>query len=179
MQLKQAYSCVTLLIWFCIGKRSLILNVLAYFVKLVPKQNNYLFVHANQEVDNSVDVDNNGQFEPETEEAEECINETVQEDEDNNVDNDDDNDDDKSKKDKEQNDYYDNKEPAREEEDDDEMGNGNNCDSVDDETITINEQNDDDEAEQEKWYCKAKFMLDWINKFTRRHCVHPGIYFKG
>ena len=51
-----------------------------------------------KEVDNAVDVDNDGQFEPETE-AEEFVVETVQEDEDNN--NDDDDDDDESKKDEE------------------------------------------------------------------------------
>ena len=30
-----------------------------------------------------------------------------------------------------------------------------------------------DEAEQRKWYAKEKFMLDWVNKFSPTHCVHP------
>ena len=100
-----------------------------------------------EEIDNSVEVDNDSQFEPETE-AEEFIVETVEEDEDNN--NDDDDDDDESKKDEEQNDYFDDKELALEEEDDndDEMDNNNNDDSVDDETI--NEDDDDDKVELEK-----------------------------
>ena len=52
------------------------------------------------------------------------------------------------------------------------MGNDNDDDSVDGETI--NEENEDDEVEQEKWYYRANFMLDWVNKFSRSYCVHPG-----
>ena len=52
------------------------------------------------------------------------------------------------------------------------MGNDNDNVSVDDETI--NEQDDDDKIEQEKWYYKAKFMLHLINKFSQRHYVHSG-----
>ena len=63
--------------------------------------------------------------------------------------------------------------PEGEDDNDEEMDNNNDDDSVDDETI--NEDDDDhyDKVEQEKWYYKAKFMLDWINKFAQRHCVHP------
>ena len=81
-------------------------------------------------------------------------------------------DEDESKKDDEQNDYFDDKEPALEEEDNDEMSNDEDDDSVDD--GTINEQDDDNEVEQEKWYYKVKFILDWVNKFSRTHCVYPG-----
>ena len=63
-----------------------------------------------KEVDNSIDIDNDGQLESETK-AEEFVVETVQENEDNNNNDDDDND--ESKKDEEQNDYYDDKEPAQ------------------------------------------------------------------
>ena len=84
-----------------------------------------------KEFDNTIDVDNDSQFEPETE-AEEFVVETVEEDEDNNNDdadhdddNDDDNDDDDEKKEKKENDkhsgYCDDKEPAPEEQDDAEM----------------------------------------------------------
>ena len=52
------------------------------------------------------------------------------------------------------------------------MSNDNDGESVDDETI--NEVDDDDEVEQERWYYKAKFMLDWVNKFPQTHCVHSG-----
>ena len=123
-----------------------------------------------KEVDNSVDVDNDGQFEPETK-SEEFVVKTVEEDEDNN--NDDDDNDDEREKDEEQNNYFDGKELAREEEDDtnNEMGNDNDDDSVDDETI--DEEDDDDEVKQEKWYYKAKFMLDWVDKFAQRNCVYP------
>ena len=40
-------------------------------------------------------------------------------------------------------------------------------DSVGDETIK--EQDDNNKVEQEKWYYKAKSMLDWVNKFS---CTH-------
>ena len=124
-----------------------------------------------EEIDNSVEVNSDGQFETERE-PEEFVVETVEEDEDN--DNADDDDDNESKKDEEQNDYYDDKDPAPalEEEDDNEIGNDNDNDSVDDETI--NEDDNTDEVEQEKWYYKEKFMLDWINRFAQTHCVHPG-----
>ena len=124
-----------------------------------------------KEVDNTVDVDNNGQIHPETE-AEGFVVNTVQEDDNDNDDNSDDDDDNKNKKDEDQNDYYDDKEPAPEEEDDNEMGNDNNDDSVNDKTI--NEQDVDDKVEQENWYYKAKFMLDWVNTFSQRYCVHSG-----
>ena len=52
------------------------------------------------------------------------------------------------------------------------MSNEKDGDSVDDETI--NEQVDNNKVKQEKWYYKAKFMLDWVNKFSRTHCIHPG-----
>ena len=120
-----------------------------------------------EEIDNSVEVDNDGQFKPETEPGEFVVK-TAEEDEDN----DDDDDGDKSKKDEEKNDYYDNRDPAPEEEDDNELGNDNDDDSVDDETI--NEEDDDDKVKQEKWYYKAKFMLDWGNKFAQTDCVDPG-----
>ena len=71
-----------------------------------------------------------------------------------------------------QNDYYDDKKPTAEEEDDNEMANDNNDKQVDDKNI--NKQDDDDKAEQKKWYYKARFMLDWVNKFSRTHCFHPG-----
>ena len=121
---------------------------------------------ASEEFDQSVEVGNDGEFEPE-EEVEEVLVETVEEEDD-----DDNNDDDESKKDDEQNEYFEDKEPAPEKEENDEMSNDNDDDSVDDETI--NEEDDDFEAKQEKWYAKAKFMLDWVNKFSRTHCVHPG-----
>ena len=98
-----------------------------------------------------------------------------EEDEDNN--DDDDDDDDESKKDEERNDYYDDKEPAPEEEDDNEISDDDDDDDNDDDSVddeTINEQDDDNKVEQEKWYYKAKFMLNWVNKFPRTHCVHPG-----
>ena len=53
-----------------------------------------------KEVVNAINVDNNGQFEPETE-AEEFVVKIVQEDDNDNDDNDDDDDDDESKKDEE------------------------------------------------------------------------------
>ena len=52
------------------------------------------------------------------------------------------------------------------------MGNDNADDLVDDETI--NEQDDDDEVKQKKWYCKAKFMLDWVKEISPTHCIYPG-----
>ena len=52
------------------------------------------------------------------------------------------------------------------------MGNDNEDDLVDDETI--NEEDDNDKVEQEKWFYKAKFMLDWVSRFAQTHCVHPG-----
>ena len=27
---------------------------------------------------------------------------------------------------------------------------------------------------EDKWYYKAKFMLDWVNKLSRLYCLHPG-----
>ena len=48
----------------------------------------------------------------------------------------------------------------------------NDNDLVDDETI--NEQDDDNTIEQEKWYYKAKLMLNWVSKFSGTHCVHRG-----
>ena len=106
-----------------------------------------------KEVDNTVDVDNDGQFKPE-EVTEEFIVKTVKEDEDNNNDdavNDDVDDNvDENKKDEEQNVYHDDKEPTAEEKNDNEMGDNNNDEEVDDETI--NEQDDDDKVDQEKWY---------------------------
>ena len=131
-----------------------------------------------EEVDKTIDADNNSHFEPETE-VEEFVVNTVEEDEDNNNDdavndnnNNNDDDDDESKKNEEQNNYYDDKEPAAEEEDDNEMSNNNNDDKVDDETI--NKHDDDNQVEQKKWYYKTKFMMDQVNKISRRHCVHPG-----
>ena len=100
-----------------------------------------------KEVDNCVDVYNDGQFEPETE-AEEFVVEIVLADEDNNDDNDNDDNDNESMKDEEQNDYFDDKEPAPEEKDDNDMGNDNYNNSVDDQTI--NKQDDDSKVEQEK-----------------------------
>ena len=125
-----------------------------------------------EETDNSVEVDNDGQFVPETE-LEVFVVKTVEEEEVNDN-NDDDDDDDESKKDDKGNDYYDDTEPAPEEEDDDDLGNNNDDDSFDDETIVNEEDDDDDEVEQEKWYYKEKFMLDWVNKFAQTHCVHLG-----
>ena len=130
-----------------------------------------------KDVDNTVDVDNDGWFEPETE-AEEVIFKKIDDKEDNNkndaVNDDDkvDDDDNKIKKDEEQNDYYDDKEPAAEEEIDNEMGNNNNDSEIYDKTI--NEQNDDEKIKQEKRYYKAKYILDWVNKFSKRYYIHPG-----
>ena len=69
-----------------------------------------------EEIDNSVKVDNDGQFKPE-EEVEELLVKTVEEDDDDNDDddnNDDDDDYDKSKEDDEQNPYVDDKLPGLE-----------------------------------------------------------------
>ena len=127
---------------------------------------------------NTISVDDDGHFKPE-EEVEEVLVKTVKEEEDDNNDDDnndddddDDDDDDKSKKDDKQNPYFDDKEPGPEEEEDNEMRDDKDDESVDDEII--NKEDDNNEVEQEKWYAKAKFMLDWVNKFSRSHCVHPG-----
>ena len=130
-----------------------------------------------KKIGSTVGVDDDGQFKPE-QVAEEFVFKTVKKDEDkNNDDDDDDNDDDAddndSTKDDEKRHYYDDKEaPVEEEEDKDEMGDDNNDEKIDDKTI--NEEDDDDKAKQEKWYYKEKFILDWVNKFSRTHCVRPG-----
>ena len=54
-----------------------------------------------------------------------------------------------------------------------EDNNNDGDDGVDYKTIT-EEDNDNNKEEKEKWYYKAKFMLDWVNKFSRMYCVHPG-----
>ena len=58
-----------------------------------------------------------------------------------------------------------------------ETDNNNNNDDVNDEDVDNKidpEKDDNEEAEQEKWYYKAKFILDRVTKFLRTYCVHPG-----
>ena len=53
------------------------------------------------------------------------------------------------------------------------MVNKDNDELVGNENIT--KQDDDEYVKQEKCYYKAKFMLDWVNKFSCTDCVHPGV----
>ena len=50
-----------------------------------------------------------------------------------------------------------------------------NDDGINLETVTEeDEHKDEHEGIEDKWYYKAKFMLDWVNKFLCLYCLHPG-----
>ena len=95
----------------------------------------------------------------------------------NNNDNDDDEDNNNNndKKDDQQNDYYDYiVQKVEEEEEEDNNEGDKDDDSEEVYNKTINKKDDDEATEQEKWYYKATFMLDWVNKISKMHYGHPG-----
>ena len=59
-----------------------------------------------------------------------------------------------------------------ESDDNEEDYNNNNDDGSIDYDTVVNDDEDDDK--DKAWYKKAPFMIDWVNKFSRTDCVHPG-----
>ena len=123
-----------------------------------------------EDFDNTVGKGKDGEFKRGQEQVEEVIEaKTVEEEEKEESDNSDN--DNNSKVNKDYNDT-DNNEVVTETVVED----NNNNDNDDDDDVdykTITEEDYNEEEKKEKWYYEAKFMLDWVNKFSRMYCVHP------
>ena len=63
-------------------------------------------------------------------------------------------------------------------------GNESDVDNDDDDSMVLEEDSKQkskdwkqitkkDHKSKEKWYNKAAFLLDWLNRFSQNHCKHP------